>query len=144
MQRKILRVINATNILANGKNTLSEIFNIQGQVYRIFFSEIQPSERPLLSTIENVTLIAPSFSLMTLCVIFSLLNQNSKMRHILNKTQFIYFLFKEDNRYFEKDNSYVNAEKTQEKVIHDLFISVEMFILMFKQGSEGSTFSITT
>lgn len=67
------------------------------------------------------------------------------MRHILNRTQFIYFfLFKEDNRYFKKDNSYVNAEKTQEKVIHDLFISVEMCILMFKLGSEGSTFSITT
>lgn len=66
------------------------------------------------------------------------------MRHILNKTQFIYFLFKEDNRHFEKDDSYVNAEKTQEKVIYDLFISVEMFILMFKLESEGSTFSITT
>lgn len=74
MQRKILRVINAVYILANGQNTLSEIFNIQGQVYRMFFSVIQPAERPLLYTIENVTLIAPSFSLMTICGIFSLLN----------------------------------------------------------------------
>lgn len=75
---------------------------------------------------------------------FSLLNYNLKMRLILNKGKpnlFIY-LFKDDNQNFEKDNLFEREGKTQEKVFYDLFIFVEMFILMVGLGSEGLPFPI--
>lgn len=66
------------------------------------------------------------------------------MRLILNKGKpnlFIY-LFKDDNQNLKKDNLFEREGKTQEKVFYDLFIFVEMFILMAGLGSEGLPFPI--